>query len=350
MTPVVSLEGVVRRYGSVVAVNGVWFAVEQGQCLSLLGPSGCGKTTTLRMIAGFEQPDAGEIRIEGLSMAGKRPHERNVGLVFQDYMLFPHMTVRDNVAYGLRRRGVPSSEEATRIRDCLSLLRLTGYEDRLPRQLSGGEQQRVAIARALATRPPVMLLDEPLSNLDAPLRTEVRGEIREILRDVGTTTIIVTHDQEEAMSMADTIVVMRKGEVMQCGTPDDIYLRPANVFTADFVGRMNWFKGILRTPTSVETDAGVLAVHSAGHAVGNEVMVGLRPERLLLSGGGDDKVPSLNGVVRTVEYLGADIHVHVALRNGGAVLVIAKNIARRPAAGEQLSLRYAAEDCILLPI
>jgi ABC-type Fe3+/spermidine/putrescine transport system ATPase subunit len=332
-------------------VNGVSFEVEQGQCLSLLGPSGCGKTTTLRMIAGFEQPDAGEIRIEGRSMAGRRPHERNVGLVFQDYMLFPHMTVRDNVAYGLRRRGVPSSEQADRVRDGLALLRLTGYEERFPRQLSGGEQQRVAIARALATRPPVMLLDEPLSNLDAKLRTEVRGEIREILRNVGTTTIIVTHDQEEAMSMADTIVVMRKGEVMQCGTPDDIYLRPANVFTADFVGRMNWFKGVLRTATSVETGTGLtLAVRSAGLEAGSEVMVGLRPERLLLGEGAGACAPALDAVVRTMEYLGPDIHVHVVLRNGGAALVIAKNAARRPVVGEPLSLRYAAEDCILLPV
>ena len=197
-----------------------------GECVSLLGPSGCGKTSTLRLIAGFEDWDAGTIEVGGVSMQGKRPYERNVGLVFQD-ILSPHMTVEHNVAYGLRRRGVAKAQWARRIAVMLDLVKLRDYGARYPRQLSGGEQQRVAIARALVTEPEVLLLDEPLSNLDAKLRVEVRTEIKEILRRVGITTIIVTHDQEEAMSMADRIVVLKKGKLMQEGAPGQIYNHPA---------------------------------------------------------------------------------------------------------------------------
>ena len=232
-----------KRYGDHAAVAGVTLDVADGEFLVLLGPSGCGKTTTLRMIAGFVEPSGGAARIGGADVTYLPPWRRNTGMVFQSYALFPHMTVAENVAFGLEMRKLAKAEIAARAREALRLVRLEGYAERLPRQLSGGQQQRVALARALAIRPDVLLLDEPLSNLDAKLREEVRIEIRELQRQLGLTTIMVTHDQEEALTVADRLVVMAEGEIRQIGSQRDLYERPADRFVAGFVGRSTFLDG-----------------------------------------------------------------------------------------------------------
>src|SRR6266568_8679295 len=248
--PVIQFRNVIKRFGATTAVDDVTFAVGAGETVSLLGPSGCGKTTTLRLISGFEEPDGGVIEIVGESMVGKRPYERNVGLLFQHYALFPHMTVAENVAYGLKHRRWPRAEIPDRVREMLRLVQLQGFEERRPGQMSGGQQQRVALARVLATRPKLVLLDEPLSALDAKLREELRLELKQILTAVGSPTIVVTHDQDEAMSLADRIIVMNRGRIEQVGTPDEIYARPRTAFVAGFIGRTNWFHGRLEQPAA----------------------------------------------------------------------------------------------------
>src|SRR6187401_1914200 len=232
-----------KRYGEQAAVAGVTLDVPDGEFLVLLGPSGCGKTTTLRMIAGFVEPSGGTATIGGTDVTHLPPWRRNTGMVFQSYALFPHMTVAENVAFGLEMRKLARPEIAARAKEVLRLVRLESYAERLPRELSGGQQQRVALARALAVRPDVLLLDEPLSNLDAKLREEVRIEIRELQRQLGLTTIMVTHDQEEALSVADRLVVMADGEICQIGSQRDLYERPTDPFVASFVGRSTSLKG-----------------------------------------------------------------------------------------------------------
>src|SRR6516164_8702491 len=242
---VLELNGVSKRYGNTPAVVDVSFAVHSGQTFALLGPSGCGKTTILRMIAGFVEPDDGSLMLGGREMRGVRPHERNVGLVFQDYALIPHLTVEQNVAYGLRQRGVPRDAAAVRVGEMLALVRLANFADGRPSGLSGGQQQRVALARAMAVTPEVMLLDEPLSALDAKLRQELRSELKQILQAAHCTTLIVTHDQEEAMSLADEIIVMDRGRILQRGDAPAIYHAPLTRTVAEFIGRTNWFEGTL---------------------------------------------------------------------------------------------------------
>ena len=240
-----------KRYGEHTVVAGVTLDVADGEFLVLLGPSGCGKTTTLRMIAGFVEPSGGATRIGGVDVTYRPPWHRNTGMVFQSYALFPHMTAAENVAFGLEMRKLAKAEVAARAREALRLVRLEGYADRLPRQLSGGQQQRVALARALAIRPDVLLLDEPLSNLDAKLREEVRIEIRELQRQLGLTTIMVTHDQEEALTVADRLVVMADGEIRQIGSQRDLYERPTDRFVAGFVGRSTFLQGRVTAPGAV---------------------------------------------------------------------------------------------------
>ena len=359
---VVELTGVVKRFGEVIAVDTVSFHVDKGQIISLLGPSGCGKTTTLRLIAGFETPDGGTVRIDGEDMRGKRPYERNVGLLFQDYALFPHMTVEQNVAYGLKHRGFARAEIPKRTRDMLSLVKLTGLEARRPSQLSGGQQERVALARALATEPAVMLLDEPLSALDAKLRQELRVELKEILTQVGSTTIVVTHDQEEAMSLAEHVIVMDLGRIMQQGPPTEIYTKPANKFVAEFVGRSNWFQGQLggaaahgiREFRTVEGLVLRVAVASANQATRHEVCV--RPERMKItrgplpdrSGQGDNAIP---GTIADVAHLGADIHRFVTLSDNRRVAVIEKHLGQPLGrSGDSVVVTFAPEDCIVVAV
>src|SRR5438876_5139517 len=267
-----------KRYGDFYAVRDVSLSVDDGEFLVLLGPSGCGKTTTLRMVAGFIEPTAGHVKLGGSDVTLLPPWKRNAGMVFQSYALFPHLSVAQNVAFGLEMRKLARADIARRVEETLALVRLGGYGGRLPRQLSGGQQQRVALARALAIRPDVLLLDEPLSNLDAKLRQEVRVEIRELQKRLGLTTVMVTHDQEEALTMADRLVVMNDGAVRQVGTQEDLYERPTDRFVAGFVGRSTFIEGQLETPGRFRSAGGLtLACNEA--AVGPATLA-LRPERI----------------------------------------------------------------------
>ena len=306
--------------------------VADGEFVVLLGPSGCGKTTTLRMVAGFVEPSGGSARIGGVDITYLRPWRRNTGMVFQSYALFPHMSVAENVAFGLEMRRLAKDEIAARAKEALRLVRLDAYAERLPRQLSGGQQQRVALARALAIRPDVLLLDEPLSNLDAKLREEVRIEIRELQRQLGLTTIMVTHDQEEALTVADRLVVMANGEIRQIGSQRDLYERPADRFVAGFVGRSTFLEGRVTAPGEFESAGGLrLKCHIDG--VLGPAALALRPERLTLNATGalDNRLP---GRVEFVSYLGAVLELHVRLSPADRVIVQLPN--RGEAAGPAL--------------
>jgi putative spermidine/putrescine transport system ATP-binding protein len=315
-----SINGLSKHYGDFYAVREVSLTIADGEFLVLLGPSGCGKTTTLRMVAGFIEPSAGHVRLAGQDVTLLPPWKRNAGMVFQSYALFPHMTVAQNVAFGLEMRRLSRADIDRRVEETLALVRLGGYGGRLPRQLSGGQQQRVALARALAIRPDVLLLDEPLSNLDAKLRQEVRVEIRELQRQLGLTTVMVTHDQEEALTMADRLVVMNEGSVRQVGTQRDLYERPADRFVAGFVGRTTFLAGAVEAPGRFRSDGG-LALACANGNPGRAVL-SLRPERVeigLQPRSGLDN--SLSGTVEFVSYLGALIDIHVRLSPSDRLVV-----------------------------
>jgi spermidine/putrescine transport system ATP-binding protein len=288
--PVITLEHVVKRFGRASAVEDAHFAVGRGEFFSLLGPSGCGKTTTLRMIAGFEQPTAGRILLDGHDVAGVPPYRRQVNTVFQHYALFPHMTVTDNVAFGPRSRKLGAAETARRVAELLAVVRLDSFADRKPAQLSGGQQQRVALARALANYPSALLLDEPLGALDLALRQAMQLELTRIQREVGITFIYVTHDQEEALTMSDRIAVMSEGRIEQIGSPREIYDMPVSAFVAGFIGAANLLPGVVRVvdgnSMTVELAGGHrVAVPADGGALapGSAVTVMLRPERLRLT-------------------------------------------------------------------
>ncbi|HLG47306.1 MAG TPA: ABC transporter ATP-binding protein [Reyranella sp.] len=310
------ISGLSKRYGEFYAVRDVTLGIKDGEFVVLLGPSGCGKTTTLRMVAGFIEPTAGHVKLGGGDVTLLPPWKRNAGMVFQSYALFPHMTVAENVAFGLEMRKLAKTDIARRVDEALSLVRLAGYGARLPRQLSGGQQQRVALARALAIRPDVLLLDEPLSNLDAKLRQEVRVEIRELQRQLGLTTVMVTHDQEEALTMADRMVVMNEGAVCQVGSQRDLYERPADRFVAGFVGRSTFLEGEVEAPGRFRTGGGLaIACPTNGNgATPGRAALSLRPERLEIApaalSGLDNNLP---GTVEFVSYLGALIDIHVRL-------------------------------------
>jgi ABC-type Fe3+/spermidine/putrescine transport system ATPase subunit len=326
----VSLRGLTKRFGGVTVVDGLDLEVEPGSFTTLLGPSGCGKTTVLRMVAGFVEPDAGSVLVGERDVTPLPPDKRGVGLVFQDYALFPHMTVRRNVEYGLRMRRLPRAERLARVTRVLEALDLTPLADRYPDQLSGGQQQRVALGRVMALEPQVLLLDEPLSNLDAQLRVRLRSELKELQRHLGVTAIYVTHDQEEALSLSDRVVVMEAGRVQQVGAPEDVYALPANRFVARFVGQANLL------PVTSQGPAGAGRVRARWQ--GGEVVLALpderepapgtagvavvRPERVALaatSGGGEAALPggggalSLRGRVTGVAYFGAYRRYTVAL-------------------------------------
>jgi putative spermidine/putrescine transport system ATP-binding protein/putrescine transport system ATP-binding protein len=355
--PVIEFREVAKRFGQVAAVDGVTFTVALGETVSLLGPSGCGKTTTLRLISGFEEPDEGSIDIEGVSMIGKRPYERNVGLLFQHYALFPHMTVAENVAYGLKHRGWPKAEIAGRVGEMLRLVQLQGFEGRSPGQLSGGQQQRVALARVLATKPKLVLLDEPLSALDAKLREELRLELKRILTSVGSTTIVVTHDQDEAMSLADRVIVMNRGRIEQQGTPDEIYARPRTSFVAAFIGRTNWFHGKAsggaQASSRLTTDSGTsIWINHEGAIAGSSLSACVRPERILFVGPeARAEKPGenvLTGKVIDIINLGAEIHYIVEGAEGRLLVIEPNRDGPRLRKGDHVGLKFNADDCVVL--
>jgi putative spermidine/putrescine transport system ATP-binding protein len=322
----VVLDRVSKHYGNVAAVRDFSFTVQQGEFVALLGPSGCGKTTTLRMIAGFIPVTSGRITIGAKDVTHVPPHRRNTGMVFQGYALFPHMTVAQNVAFGLEMRKVPKAEVTPRVEEALRLVRLEGYGERYPRQLSGGQQQRVALARALVVQPEVFLLDEPLSNLDAKLRHDVRLEIRQLQRALGLTTVFVTHDQEEALTVADRLIVMNKGEIEQIGSPEELYNRPRTPFVADFLGKSNFFPGTVDGEGLFRTKGGT-PLRLAFRPASGASLVAVRPEkvRLAAAGAAIDAANRAPGRVEVVTFLGATIETIVRLKSGETLTVHSQN-------------------------
>jgi spermidine/putrescine ABC transporter ATP-binding subunit len=313
----VELRNVTKRFGDVAAVDRATFAVERGELFTLLGPSGCGKTTALRIIAGFELPDEGRVLFDGEDVTFRKPYERGCAMVFQNYALWPHMTVFENVAYGLKVKGLPKEEVRRRVREVLELVGLEGLEDRYPLQLSGGQQQRVALARALVVEPRVLLMDEPLSNLDAKLRLKMREELRRLQKRLGITTIYVTHDQEEAMSLSDRIAVMNRGRVLQVGTPLEVYHKPSNLFVATFIGRSSVVRGKLVGLeggwAELATDSGLRLRGSAaaGLKPGDRAVAVVRPEDVSL-----DPLPGANEIEGRVElamFLGSHRQLRVSV-------------------------------------
>lgn len=316
-----------------LALDDVSFGVDAGEFVAIVGESGCGKTTLLRILTGFLAPDEGEIVIRGQVVNDLPPHQRDTAMVYQSYALFPHMTIFDNVAFGLRMRRLPKADIQRRVDEVLALVRLEGLQRRFPGQLSGGQQQRVALARALVVRPSVLLLDEPLSNLDAKLREQVRGEIRQLQQSLGITTVFVTHDQAEALAMSDRIAVLNHGRVEQVGTPAEIYEQPATTFVVDFIGRINLLEGEV---FAVDRDAVVVRLPDGLHlrtasglrcVPGERVAVGIRPEQIALTAEppGASAANSFRATVEHVTYLGESLHYRVRLGPSVALTVVEQN-------------------------
>jgi spermidine/putrescine ABC transporter ATP-binding subunit len=342
----VTLTGLVKRYGATLALDGVSLSVAPGEFFTLLGPSGCGKTTTLRSVAGFVTPDLGEVAIDGASVTGVPPHRRRVGMVFQHYALFPHRTVAQNVGFGLRMQRVAKSEISSRVADTLALVQLPSYGWRYPSQLSGGEQQRVALARALVTRPTVLLLDEPLGALDKKLRDHMKIELKRLQREVGITTIYVTHDQEEALTMSDRIAVMSRGRVEQVAPPRALYETPATPFVASFIGNINLLAG--RAAGANIVDCGTVTLSATGAAPrGAAVSVALRPERIRL-----DPPAALDTVlpmtVAHVVYQGETVR-YILKSEAGLELQAVELGEVRFAAGAKVRAGWAAADARIIP-
>jgi len=319
----ISVENLTKRFGPLAVVSEVSLSIEEGELFTLLGPSGCGKTTLLRLIAGFYAPDGGEIRFDDRVVNAVPPHERGIGMVFQNYALWPHMTVSENVSYGLKLRKVAVPEIAERVRAVLDKVKLAGLGDRYPGQLSGGQQQRVALARALVLNPQILLLDEPLSNLDAKIRIQVRAEIRKLQKELGITTIYVTHDQEEALTLSDRIAVFNQGKVFQIGPPKALYERPANRFVADFIGINNLVDGTVRAiegplrNVRVETAVGeISAIYDERLRVGDRCVICIRPENAAVDGESDGERNHLKGKISFAAYLGNTLRYDVDLGSG----------------------------------
>ncbi len=306
MTAAVELRGITKRFGDVVAVDDIDLSIEDGEFFAMLGPSGCGKTTTLRMIAGLEFPTEGSLSIFGEEVGTLAPNKRSVNTVFQNYALFPHLTVLENVGFGLKMQGTEKKETRKRAMEMIELVQLDGLERRKPAQMSGGQQQRVALARALVNQPKVLLLDEPLGALDLKLRQEMQLELKKLQRDVGISFVFVTHDQEEALTMADRIAVMHEGQLLQVGSPEEIYERPASKFVADFIGRTNLLEGTVSDGHTVLLENGASVHASSGLPAGTRVAISLRPERARIDRRSDTPPEGshLDGVIDTITYLG----------------------------------------------
>ncbi len=324
-----NVEGAIKHYGATTALNGVSFTVAKGEFFTLLGPSGCGKTTLLRSIAGFSQLSAGRVTLDGTDLLAVPPHKRDIGMVFQDYAIFPHLTVADNVAFGLKARKIAASEISDRVAEALATVRLSALSERLPAALSGGQQQRIGIARAMVVKPRLLLMDEPLSNLDAKLRLDLRDEIRDIQRTIGIAAIYVTHDQEEALAISDRICVMDSGSIEQIGTPQQIYGQPATRFVASFVGTMNLF-----APAAF----GLPDVPGVAQWA-------LRPERLRLAEAGASDDSSFAGLVEHFTYLGREAHLTVQAQGHRLVAQIAAPPADLAIeAGREIQLSFDRAD------
>ncbi|MCP4419348.1 MAG: ABC transporter ATP-binding protein [Chloroflexi bacterium] len=335
--------------GEVTAVDNVSLEIEEGEFITLLGPSGCGKTTTLRMIAGFEFPSDGDIDLDGKNINTLPPHKRDMSMVFQSYAIFPHLTVYENVAYGLKVQRLPRKEINERVERVLGLVELEGFGKRTPDQLSGGQQQRVALARALIMEPKVLLMDEPLSNLDAKLREQMRYEIRRIQQQIGITSLYVTHDQTEAMTMSDRIVVMNEGRIEQVGSPTEIYRRPNNRFVADFIGKANFVEGVVsgvdngRLTINALNNSFTINTDTAVFIVGQQVTLVVRPEMIMIN---PAEGAHNNAIVRQSAYLGSMIEYVVEVE--GQMLSLVENDPRRTvihAAGEAVQLKFL-DDCL----
>ena len=369
-SPIIQIRNVTKRFGKVAAVDNVSLDIMAGEFFVLLGPSGCGKTTLLRMIAGFEVPTEGQILIDGQDMSRVSPNKRPVNMVFQSYAVFPHMSVADNVAYGLKIAGVGRGEREDRVRESLGLVKLGGFEDRMPDQMSGGQRQRVALARSLVMRPKVLLLDEPLSALDAKLRAQMQFELADLQDQVGITFVTVTHDQDEALSMASRIAVINKGEVAQLAAPSDLYEYPANRFVADFVGSVNIFEGklIVDEPDKAAVDCPGLGKVYLNHGVtgphGADVWVALRPEKMYLHVQGKGKAVEAaaidapeghnfaRGQIKGMSYLGDVTLFEIKLDSGAMIRVSRPNLSRHDQEDftwdDKVSMHWRADSPVVL--
>ncbi|MCP3396812.1 ABC transporter ATP-binding protein [Bradyrhizobium sp. CCGB20] len=364
--PLLRIEGVAKTFGTFRAVDGVSLDIKAGEFFALLGPSGCGKTTLLRMLAGFEAPDEGRILLGDKDIAQALPHERPINMMFQNYALFPHLSVRDNIAFGLKRAGMARAEIATRVAEMIALVKLEGLEKRKPDQLSGGQRQRVALARALARRPQLLLLDEPLAALDKKLRESTQGELMELQRRLGMTFIIVTHDQEEAMTMASRIGVMKSGKLAQVAPPRELYEAPRSRWIAEFVGDVNLFDGESKLRDGHRLvigtrDAGALVVAEPREPLGaGKFSIAIRPEKVKLSrrgpvseAGRETAINTLDGVIADICYLGGTTTYKVKLDTGGMIQASVANSARLDVDAYSLNQRVVAwftpDDCVVLP-
>ena len=339
------IEGLTKIYGSTAAVEDVNLDVAQGEMLVLLGPSGCGKTTTLRLVAGFVAATRGRILVEGRDIASLPPYQREMGMVFQSYALFPHLTVAQNVTFGLRMRKLSKAEISSRLEETLEMVKLTTMADRYPRQLSGGQQQRVALARALAIRPKVLLLDEPLSNLDANLRQSVAREIRQLQRAAGLTALMVTHDQDEAMTMADRLVLMNEGKVQQVGTQEELYEQPLNPFVARFIGHSNLVAGDLVDADTFRLPGGAVMRLARNYAQRGPHTLALRPERVRLHAQGDVSPPRATARVEDATYVGGHVDYLLSFEDGSSLALHEPTGATggtRRAMGETIAITWDA--------
>jgi spermidine/putrescine transport system ATP-binding protein len=349
--PCVVLNSVTKRFGELTAVDAIDLDIAEGEFFTMLGPSGCGKTTTLRMIAGFEEVTEGRLAIDDVDMLGTPPHKRPTNTVFQSYALFPHLSVRENVAFGLRRKGVDKGDINRRVREELERVGLAAEANRRPSQLSGGMQQRVALARALVNQPRVLLLDEPLGALDLKLRKRLQVELKTIQREVGITFVYVTHDQEEALTMSDRIAVMNQGRIEQIGNPEEVYDRPTTTFVAGFIGVSNLMPGTVRKPGAdgeVELDTGIqVGTDVDGFSQGERCHAVVRPEKLAI-GSGDGNQPSVEGLVESSLYLGTSTQLIVLLEGDVRMTVLVPNTdeaerQRLPGGGAKVQLSWAPE-------